>query len=278
MPGVLTKKQSWRRQSICSRRRQHDLIYQEGFAKDVRYGGGTRSFSDQSFSEGPPLVHNGFKPWATTGNLQEHKHDLFGNKLKSVMFSARVHLILIPSISEYEAAGLAGQLWWSDVDYKDFKQKALQEVKDYMTLKSISDSKLAIKILYQQMDSDDLQMITDQQTQSASVSSNPTSSDAIMEPPCVTMPIRYLPYFRRLDPSARAHSFCVNTPHPSQVPEITSFRSKTDVDIIHDKSTEAASQEFLNRLRKLHVEWLSKNKSLTAEPQNQLHPLALICD
>src|SRR5437016_1402766 len=115
-------------------------------------------------SRSQPMINNTGsvalgKAWATTGNLQDHKHDFYGNKLKSVMFSARVHVILIPSINEYEAAGLAPALWWCDDDYKVFKQNALQEVKDYMIESSITDSKEAIKILYQKMDSNDLERI-----------------------------------------------------------------------------------------------------------------------
>lgn len=256
------------------------MIFLKGFAKDVRYGGGTRSFSDQSFSEGPPLVHNGLKPWATTGNLQEHKHDLFGNKLKSVMFSARVHVILIPSIGEYEAAGLAEQLWWCDDDYKDFKQNALQEVKEYMSFKSLNDSKLAIKILYQNMDSNDLEIITRMQQQLPSNAAEPLPTcDSIPCSPKKSLePGTCLSDFKRITPSARSHSFCVNSHTSNRDPEIIStFRSKTDVDIIHDKSSEAASQEFLKRLRRLHVERLSKITAITTDPENQLHPLALIC-
>jgi hypothetical protein len=122
--------------------------------------GSGRSFSEQAIAtEGPPMVNNMNRLWATTGNLQDHKQDIFGNKLKPVMFSARVHVILVPSITDYESAGLTNDLWWKDDDYTQFKQSALKEVRNFMIEKSITNSKDAIKILYQNMDCDDLERI-----------------------------------------------------------------------------------------------------------------------
>lgn len=225
---------------------------------------------------------------------------MFGNKLKSVMFSARVHVILIPSITEYESAGLAQYLWWEDDDYKDFKQSALKEVKDYMIEKSISDSKEAIKNLYQNMDSDDLERVVAAEDRKKAVESNSTESCAtdqielnadksleqlLIENKKHSTPSRtedgsssFSP-FRRLSNAIKSHSFCAaSNSQSSQLcrdPEISSFRSKTDVDIIHDKSTELSSQEFLQKLRKLHYDKLSRiNNDHT---QDQIHPLALIC-
>lgn len=127
------------------------------------------------------MVGNG-KPWATTNNLLESKQDIYGNKLKSVMFSARVHVVLIPSISEYEAAGLAPAIWWNDDDYKVFKQSALNEVKEYMKDKNITDSKEAIKQLYQitestNLPSEEVKSESDSTIQS-NFSSNPSSSSS----------------------------------------------------------------------------------------------------
>jgi len=157
MPGLLTFKQLWRRQNPVDRRKSHDLVYQEGIPMT---SGSGRSFSEQAIAtEGPPMQNNMNRLWATTGNLQEHKQDLFGNKLRPVMFSARVHVILVPSITDYENAGLTNDLWWKDEDYTQFKQSALKEVKNFMIEKSISNSKDAIKILYQNMDSDDLERV-----------------------------------------------------------------------------------------------------------------------
>lgn len=246
------------------------------------------------------MINNGNKPYATTGNLQEHKHDLFGNKLKSVMFSARVHVILIPSITEYESAGLAQYLWWEDDDYKDFKQSALKEVKDYMIEKSISDSKEAIKLLYQNMDSDDLENIVAAEDRRKAVENNSSETSAKNQiEPNSDKSIEQLLLetksqndenrneectsnifgFRRLSNAIKSHSFCAaSTPQTFQLGrdmDISSFRSKTDVDIIHDKSTELSSQEFLQKLRKLHYDKLSRiNKD---HSQDQIHPLALIC-
>lgn len=288
MPGVLTKKQSWRRQGISSRRRQHDLIYQEGFANKT--GAGPRSFSDQSFREGPPLLHQGSKPWGTTGNLQDHKHDLFGNKLKSVMFSARVNIILIPSIAEYEAAGLANQLWWVDEDYKGFKQSALREVKDYMSLKSIQDSKDAIRQLYQNMENNDLEKITvkdvsekepdsekEQCVPVAAVSPSLIQSEKVSRPfiAAVREAGKGFKLFLR-----RSQSFCGTSSQPEREKgQDCPFRSKTDLDIIHEKETTGmvAYEEFLARLKKLHHERAASKASAVCAEEKQIHPLALIC-
>lgn len=206
------------------------------------------------------------------------------------MFSARVHVILIPSITEYEAAGLASSLWWGDDDYKDFKQSALQEVKDYMVEKSISDSKEAIRILYQNMESNDLELVVaaeemkrtqdlehvhaeSLQPPNESSSTNQALETPKLEGTCDSK----LFNFKRFGFLIRSHSFCVNPETSKPIfndPEITSFRSKTDVDIIHDKSTETAARDFFNKLRKLHVD---KSKHTPDRVEEQIHPLALIC-
>lgn len=98
-------------------------------------------------TRGPPVLAQS-KPWATTSDLQGAKRDIHGKKLKSVMFSGRVHVVLIPSISEYVSAGLADVIWWADEEYKNFKQGALMEVKEFMENSHITDSKEAVKKLY----------------------------------------------------------------------------------------------------------------------------------
>jgi hypothetical protein len=283
------------------------------------------------------MLSNNNKPWATTGNLLDTKHDIYGNKMKSVMFSARVHVILIPSISEYEAAGLAPLLWWADDDYKEFKLSALQEVKDYMTSHSLTDSKEAIKNLYQSIDSsedeydntDDQSVVSDttystayspsgsrysnndsalqspesisspispidKQGQSGDKSNNKSNSkpdikDQLIEGECNTASIFS---FKKLGKLMKPHSFCVYSSTSRDSPlsqikrdlEITSFRSKTDVDIIHDRRSDRASRDFLANLRKLHQNMTSQAPSSASDApvtevvvQGQVHPLALIC-
>lgn len=71
------------------------------------------------------------------------------------MFSGMVHVVLIPNISEYCAAGLAPHLWWTEEEYKDFKQDALEELRTFMDHKEMSSTKDALKIIYTQPSSPD---------------------------------------------------------------------------------------------------------------------------
>jgi hypothetical protein len=65
------------------------------------------------------------------------------------MFSAHVHVVLIPNINEYCAAGLATHLWWNEDDYKAFKHDALEELRSFMDCKEIASTKEALKEIYQ---------------------------------------------------------------------------------------------------------------------------------
>ncbi len=112
-----------------------------------------RSKSESCISHSTGSLLNSRKLWSTMNDLQQtSRQDIFGIKRKSVMFSARVHVVLIPSITEYETAGLASLMWWTDDDYRMFKQYALEEVKDFMLRFKILDSKEAIRRLYQYPD------------------------------------------------------------------------------------------------------------------------------
>ena len=95
------------------------------------------------------------KQWSANNTTNTHDNHYTSRK-KSVIFSARVHVILIPCIAEYESANLAHLMWWNDDDYKIFKQDALMEVKEFMYKCKINDSKDAIRRLYQQGDGGDI--------------------------------------------------------------------------------------------------------------------------
>jgi hypothetical protein len=225
------------------------------------------------------------------------------------MFSARVHIILIPSISEYEAAGLASFLWWDDDDYKDFKQSALNEVKDFMIAKSITDSKEAIRILYQEIYSNELEMIVEREEKNNG--SHPLNSDTIIHrnhnhhdmgslntadgefgakvkiekrPKCLNEDCSHRPSMesKHYEDGSHAENFSVSVRSPSETecpvsknsqkggmivilsdgvthreqseaaPDVPSFASKTDVEMIHEKSNELSTKDSLSKLQKLH--------------------------
>ncbi len=87
------------------------------------------------------------RTWSTTGDLNV-RQDLNGKRIKSVKFTGRVYVILIPSIAEYERCGVADLLWWRDEDHQAFKAEALEELKHFMEVNRITDCKTAIHKLY----------------------------------------------------------------------------------------------------------------------------------
>lgn len=119
------------------------------------YGVNARSISEPSLPT--PASMQIPNKWGTTGDLQDtttsrhHSHPPQPPqpRKKSVMFSARVHVVLIPNISEYVAAGLASYLWWTEDEYKVFKQDALHELKSFMSCREISSTKEALRVIYQ---------------------------------------------------------------------------------------------------------------------------------
>ena len=46
-------------------------------------------------------------------------------------------------------AGLHNLLWWAELDYKSFKSAAMGELREVMREYSLSDSKDALRLLYQ---------------------------------------------------------------------------------------------------------------------------------
>jgi hypothetical protein len=263
------------------------------------------------------------------------------------MFSARVHIILIPSINEYEAAGLASFLWWNDDDYKDFKQSALNEVKDFMIVKSINDSKEAIRILYQEIYSNELEKIVEREEENSNP--NPllfnrpmTNYDdkrncnnagyllatEVRSEKCYTSvneESSHLPsmeckhyddgshtenFSATVRPMETEYPFSKDTNHRGGMivihsdefvhsqkevdPDVPSFATKTDVEMIHDKTNELSTKDSVSKLHKLHPTSSSTSDRLlhsSAHSSNSaaaaagssikegaaISPLALIC-
>jgi hypothetical protein len=167
MPGLLTKKQHWRRQTS-----NNNLRLKSSPKTDILV-----SFGSLDFSRFPVVISSGYlyfptvfvvyvlsntqlpTPFTTNACAQATSCEVgkfssdhpmkSSRKRRSVLFSTRVNVILIPCVSEYESAGLAPLLWWTDEDYLLFKQYALQEVKEFMLCCKIVDAKEAIRQLYQ---------------------------------------------------------------------------------------------------------------------------------
>ncbi|RYH16179.1 hypothetical protein EON65_30530 [archaeon] len=127
-----------------------------------------------------------------------------------MMFSARVHVVLIPNISEYVAAGLATYLWWTEEEYKVFKQDALQELKSFMHCREISSTKEALRVIYLVNDPSDFADPADRDSEVGTSKKhleptcrNPLCSDAL-EPEKVNFPRvrrilhRFLQYHKQL--------------------------------------------------------------------------------
>lgn len=87
------------------------------------------------------------RAWATTGDLN-NSGDCIG-RARRLRFNSSVHVILIPTVEEYRTAGLGEDMWWCDIDYKSFKDSAVDELRRYLHENSKVDAKMALKYLYQ---------------------------------------------------------------------------------------------------------------------------------
>jgi hypothetical protein len=83
------------------------------------------------------------------GNLNLNNIESQKVEKRKVKFQPAVRVVLIPSRTEYIASNLLVTLWWSDIDYSAFKNSAVMELKAVMRSNSISNSKEAIRLLYQ---------------------------------------------------------------------------------------------------------------------------------
>lgn len=161
---MLTRKQSWRRQSKrITRGSERDFTYNEvthlqisqftvlnspliichsqylqGICETVP----VRSSSEPSMSFSSSLR---MKPWATTGDLLSNENE---QRKKHIKWRLGVRVILIPTRKEYQDAQLGDDIWWSDGDYTSFKNSAVHELTLAMS-RMKTDSKSAIRMLYQ---------------------------------------------------------------------------------------------------------------------------------
>jgi hypothetical protein len=69
-------------------------------------------------------------------------------KNKFVSFETRIQFILIPTIEEYRAAGLADDLWYNKRDYYHFKLHATVDAADFMSTTNSSLRKQPFTKLY----------------------------------------------------------------------------------------------------------------------------------
>lgn len=62
---------------------------------------------------------------------------------KSVSFNTSVNVTLIPASCEYKQANLHHQIWYSEKDLEEIKQRTIQELVDskYKTVKEFMDAK-----------------------------------------------------------------------------------------------------------------------------------------
>jgi len=143
---MLSRKQTWRKQVKHIYRSGHEDLYKEGINDSTSIGLGyspTKSQSEPELSQSPYFYLG--KMWSTTGDLTNPT----GTKRREVKFSTAVKVVLIPQREEYCCAGLDSLIWYTDVDYTDFKTAAIAELRTLMALDKRIDSKTAQKILYQ---------------------------------------------------------------------------------------------------------------------------------
>lgn len=157
---MLTRKQTWRRQSgRINRGSVHDFIYQD-FEEGYTYG------AHKLRTQSEPILPVSTQPFQA--ELYNRKHlksdtDVCGlmsptqkhsnvransNKKKSVAYSRTVHVVLIPTRMEYQNAKLWGDIWWETDDYNSFKLSAIDELAEIMQLLN-TDGVTARQLLYQ---------------------------------------------------------------------------------------------------------------------------------
>lgn len=97
------------------------------------------------------LTQNG-RTWQTTGDLHTNASSSASNQNKvkdKITFNNAVRVVLIPTRDEYRAAGLSDVMWWEDSDYSNFKESAMNELKNLVQARGKMDTKTALNILYQ---------------------------------------------------------------------------------------------------------------------------------
>jgi hypothetical protein len=65
-----------------------------------------------------------------------------------VSFHPTAFVVLIPTSHEYHRAGLGQSLWWDEIDYREFKQSAMNEMKDFVQKYPEADCAQIFKMYY----------------------------------------------------------------------------------------------------------------------------------
>jgi len=97
----------------------------------------TRTSSEQAV--GSMLASYSSRKYASGNDITEAVAEVTINKKdkrKNVKFNTAVHVVLIPTRKDYRHAGLGEVMWFSDDDYRLFKESATVEVKRYMAIHS----------------------------------------------------------------------------------------------------------------------------------------------
>ena len=72
----------------------------------------------------------------------------YKNKLK-VTFNYLIDVIFIPCITDYKNANLIDKIWWSNEDYRLFKNSAREEFIEFMKKNNRSYYGTSLRMLYQ---------------------------------------------------------------------------------------------------------------------------------
>lgn len=161
MKTLLTRKQSWRRQT------KHEPDHLPPV---------DNAYTD--LAQSSSIIGQLF--WTMTRVSPPKEPKINKKSLRSVRFQTSVRVILIPSRPEYIAAGLLSVLWWEKSDFPLFKTSAVSEVITLMQLKNIKNCKDAMKILYQTESKVEKGSTAD--SDSADDSENMTLSDGSLSP------------------------------------------------------------------------------------------------
>lgn len=65
-----------------------------------------------------------------------------------VSFHPTAFVVLIPTSHEYHRAGLGNSLWWDEMDYREFKQSAMNEMKHFVQKYPDADCAQIFKMYY----------------------------------------------------------------------------------------------------------------------------------
>ena len=147
----LTRKQHWRRtrseEGVCQKRSSATARKKGSNSSPFSHISSSDSdLSSAMFSSTESPGPDFGRRWGTVSDLCEMEE--LAEK-KKVNFNPRVNVVLIPSSSEYEEAGLRACLWWSREEFNSFKRSARRELEFFIRLQDTVDSGTALRMLYQ---------------------------------------------------------------------------------------------------------------------------------